>query len=48
MERRPRKLVRYAIKKEPGVFDLKVKLQKVTQQLCLREYEIKLIDQAAF
>ena len=40
------KAIRYAIKKEPGVFDLK-QLQKVTQSLP-GEYEMRMIDQALF
>lgn len=40
------KAVRYAIKKEPGIFDLK-QLQKVAQSL-QGEYEMRLIDQELF
>lgn len=40
------KTVRYAIKKEPGIFDLE-KLQKVAESLP-EEYEMKLIDQELF
>ena len=40
------KALRYAIKKEPGIFDLK-QLQKVAQSLP-GEYEMRLIDQELF
>ena len=40
------KAIRYAIKKEPGIFDLK-QLQKVAQSLP-GEYEMRLIDQELF
>ena len=40
------KTVRYAIKKEPGIFDLE-KLRKVVEELP-KEYEMKLIDQELF
>ena len=42
----PQKAVRYAIKKEPGIFDLK-QLQKVAQSLP-NEYEMRLINQELF
>lgn len=41
-----RKAVRYAIKKEPGIFDL-AKLQKAAENLPA-EYEMKLIDEELF
>lgn len=40
------KAIRYAIKKEPGIFDLE-KLLKVTEKLP-KEYEMRLIDQSLF
>ena len=40
------KAIRYAIKKEPGIFDL-VKLQKAANSLSA-EYEMKLIDKELF
>ena len=40
------KAIRYAIKKEPGIFDLET-LLKVTEKL-QKEYEMRLIDQSLF